>query len=68
MNGRLKVVELKTRKTTFVIASKVAAVMELRHDGPARLIFDGGGELDVCGSAQHWVLMTQLETAAAQVK
>jgi hypothetical protein len=38
----------------WVLPSKVAAVVALKEHGPTRLVFSGGGHLDVCGGAEWW--------------
>ncbi len=58
--GVLKTVELETRKNAFVREHKIAAVIELKDGGPTRLIFDGGGSIDVCGGAEIWWCELQL--------
>lgn len=52
--GQLGGVELVSRHLTWVMTHKIAAVTEIRPDGPARLHFDGGGHIDMCGSADIW--------------
>jgi hypothetical protein len=52
--GQLGGVELISRHLTWVMAHKVAAIVEIRPDGPTRLHFDGGGHIDMCGPAEHW--------------
>jgi hypothetical protein len=61
----IRFVELETRKDVFVRISKIAAVQEIRPDGPSRILFDGGGHVDVCGAARIWrinIRLAELET------
>jgi len=52
--GQLGGVELVFRHLTWVVARKIAAIAEIRPDGPTRLYFDGGGSIDMCGPAEAW--------------
>lgn len=53
-SGVLSGVELDSRKRIFVRENKIAAVVELKPDGPTRLMLIGGGHIDVCGDAAMW--------------
>lgn len=41
-----------SRYRAFVRIDTVAAIVEINEGGPTRLIFTGGGFLDICGSAE----------------
>lgn len=53
-----------SRAKAFVRVDTVAAIIELLPDGPTRLLFTGGGYIDVCGSAEilrREIRMAELE-------
>jgi hypothetical protein len=58
-SGQLRAVEVETRKNVYVFASKVAAVMD-NAAGGVRLIFGGGGHVNVCGMVESWRIMVRL--------
>jgi hypothetical protein len=64
IGGTIRGVLLEDRKDIFVRVSKVAAVVPLKPNGPTRLLFDGGGYVDVCGSATVWSLRIRLREIA----
>lgn len=41
-----------SRNRAFVRVDTIAAIIELKEDGPTRFLFTGGGYLDVCGGAE----------------
>jgi hypothetical protein len=54
--GVIKCVELETRRDIFLRQHKIAGVMALGQsdNGATRIVFDGGGHVDVCGAAEVW--------------
>ena len=50
----LKCVELQTRNMVYVREQKIAAVQVIKSGWPSRIIFVGGGYVDVCGAAEIW--------------
>lgn len=53
--GMVKCVDLHTRQPVYVFANKVAAVAQITEDiAPTRLVFDGGGSIEVCGTTTVW--------------
>lgn len=62
MYGYVEATDLHSRKTVSVVAAKVAAITPISSNGfPTRLLFDGGGFVDVCGCADIWRLEIALE-------
>ena len=57
--GQLRAVALETRKEVYVVASKVAAVADIDGKG-VRLIFEGGGFVNVCGMVESWRIMVRI--------
>lgn len=60
-NRQIEVITLKevrghtiSRCRAFVRIDAIAAIIELKEDGPTRLLFIGGGYIDICGSAEIW--------------
>lgn len=60
MSGDLEAVELHSRAQCYLRVSQIAAVMVLKEGGPARVLFSGGGHIDVCGSAEVWRLKIRI--------
>lgn len=52
------------RNRAFVRVDAIAAIIELKEDGPTRLLFTGGGYLDVCGGAE--ILRREIRLAELQ--
>ncbi len=65
--GQTEVVILDDRKTAFVIDAKIAAFVALRKDGPTRLVFTGGGYLDICGGVETWRRLIRLKELTSEV-
>jgi hypothetical protein len=65
----IKLVCLEDRRDVYLRISKIAGVVVLKDGGPSCVLFDGGGSLDVCGSAEIiWrqirLLEMKLDTSA----
>lgn len=63
----LKCVELKTRRDVYLRVSKIAAVLALKSEGPTRIMFDAGGSVDICGSAEIWRLRIRIVELGGEV-
>jgi hypothetical protein len=50
-HGDVRLIELDTRREVYVRQSQIAGMLAIKQDGPSRIIFSGGGHLDVCGAA-----------------
>jgi hypothetical protein len=54
------VVELESRKDCYIRLNQIAGIMELKEEGPTRILFSQGGHIDVCGSAEQWSVKIRL--------
>lgn len=52
-HGDLRVVELDGRRDAHIRQSHIAGVIAIKPGGPARILFSGGGHIDVCGDAEQ---------------
>jgi hypothetical protein len=62
--GQIETITLEDRNRAFIEICNIAAIIELEANGPTRLLFVGGGHLDICGSAEIW----RREVAIARIK
>ncbi len=66
ISGTIEAIELETRKRVFLLVSKIAGCLAIKDDGPTRLLFSGGGHVDVCGPPRTFAVLlrlTELEAA-----
>lgn len=64
VSGQVTVWTLNERQEAAVQVSTIAAIITLKPGGPTRLLFTGGGTLDICGGAEYWrakIRLTELE-------
>jgi hypothetical protein len=54
ISGQLVAIELETRHPVALVCSQIAGFVALKDDGPCRVLFSGGGHVDICGSADIW--------------
>jgi len=52
VSGQITVCTLNDGLMAFVSVAHVAAEVDL--GGPSRLVFGGGGQMDICGSPEYW--------------
>lgn len=60
ISGFIEAIEVETRRRAFVKVALVAGVIALKPGGPSRLLFSGGGHIDVCGGAPQWAMLLRL--------
>lgn len=54
VTGQIEVTTNAKRQKAFVRINKIAAVVSICQGGPTNLIFDNGGEMEICGDAEWW--------------
>ncbi len=59
--------DFDTRKPVYLRVAQIAGFLELKPDGPARVLFSGGGHLDICGGARIWMLQARIEEIKARM-